>query len=56
VLQKLRKSRDDAFFRLIVDFHYIRLWKNMNLGHKVVNLHLLKKLLKLPAMKKAYLI
>ena len=56
VLQQLQKSRTDAFFHLIIKYHYLRLWRNMNPGSKLWQLNLLIHLKEWSNFKKHYLI
>jgi len=51
----LRQNNTDSFFRLVIAFHQLRLWKNMGLGQKITHIYLLKNLVFYFRMKRNYL-
>ena len=55
-LRILKQHNKDAYFRLILSFHYIRLWRNMSLTYKILNLHLLYHVKFLAEMRRRYLV
>lgn len=55
VLKQLQKSNTDDFFHLIIRYHYLRLWRNMNLRSRLTHLNLLIHLREWSNFKKHYL-
>jgi glycosyltransferase involved in cell wall biosynthesis len=55
ILYSLKLANPDPFFRLVISFHLLRLWRNMGLAGKIMHMDLLGLCLYYSKMKRNYL-